>query len=183
VSGHIALVAVGEREARHAVISMFANFTYEPIKYKIISTIMFLNPEVASVGINEQIAEHKGIPVRVAKVNYGTITRAIAMRKTNGFFKLIVSDDDEMKVLGMRAIGEHASSAIQALSLLVYMNKGILELSTMVYPHPSIIEGIQTCCRLLLGKALYKPDILTDKVQCYRLINGHKINIRNMGHQ
>ncbi len=168
VSGHLALVNVGEREARHAVVKMFADFPVKPIHYENISTIMFLNPEVAAVGLNEQTAEEKKIPIRVSKVDYSTIARAIAMRKTKGFFKIIVSDDEEMKVLGMRAVGEHASSAIQSVSLLMYMDKGIDELAHMIHPHPSIVEGIQECVRMLIGKSVYKSSIFKDKLKCYR---------------
>lgn len=168
VSGHLALVNVGEREARHAVFKMFADFPVMPIHYENISTIMFLSPEVAAVGINEQKAAELNIPIRVSKVDYSTIARAIAMRKTKGFFKIIVSDDDDMKVLGMRAIGEHASSAIQSVSLLMYMNKGIDELAHMIHPHPSIVEGVQECVRMLLGKSVYKSSIFKDKLKCYR---------------
>ena len=168
VSGHLALVNVGEREARHAVVKMFADFPVKPIHYENISTIMFLSPEVASVGINEQKAQELNIPIRVSKVDYSTIARAIAMRKTNGFFKIIVSDDDDMKVLGMRAIGEHASSAIQSVSLLMYMNKGIDELAHMIHPHPSIVEGVQECVRMLIGKSVYKSSIFKDKLKCYK---------------
>lgn len=175
VSGHLALVNVGEREARHAVVKMFADFPVKPIHYENISTIMFLNPEVAAVGINEQTAEQQNIPVRVSKVDYSTIARAIAMRKTNGFFKIIVSDDEEMKVLGMRAVGEHASSAIQAVSLLMYMDKGIDELAHMIHPHPSIVEGIQECVRMLIGKSVYKSSIFKDKLKCYRRTKGGEV--------
>ena len=176
VSGHLALVNVGEREARHAVVKMFGDFPVKPIHYENISTIMFLNPEVAAVGLNEQKAEELGIPIRVSKVDYSTIARAIAMRKTNGFFKIIVSDDEEMKVLGMRAIGEHASSAIQSVSLLMYMNKGIDELAHMIHPHPSIVEGVQECVRMLLGKSVYKSSIFKDKLKCYRrTVAGEKL--------
>lgn len=168
VSGHMALVNVGEREARHAVVKMFADFPVKPIHYENISTIMFLSPEVAAVGLSEQQAQELKIPIRVSKVDYSTIARAIAMRKTNGFFKIIVSDDEDMKVLGMRAIGEHASSAIQAVSLLMYMNKGIEELAHMIHPHPSIVEGVQECVRMLLGKSVYKSAIFRDKLKCYK---------------
>jgi dihydrolipoamide dehydrogenase len=72
-----------------------------------------------------------------------------------------------MKILGMRAIGEHASSAIQAVQLLIYMGKGIDELAHMIYPHPSIIEGIQECVRMLLGKSIYKSRVFRDKLKCY----------------
>jgi dihydrolipoamide dehydrogenase len=179
ISGHVALVSVGEREARHAVVSLFANFKAAPIRYKIMSSIMFLAPEVALVGASEQALRKQNMPYRVAKVDFSVLSRAIAMRKTRGFFKLLVSDDDEMKVLGMRAVGEHASSAIQVVALVVYLGKGIAELADMVFPYPSIVEGIQTCTRLLLGKAVLKPDILPDKVQCYRYVNGLQIPIHN----
>lgn len=168
VSGHLALVNIGEREARHAVVKMFADFPVQPIHYENISTIMFLNPEVAAVGINEQQAQELKIPIRVSKVDYSTIARAIAMRKTTGFFKIIVSDDDSMRILGMRAVGEHASSAIQAVALLMYMNKGIDELAHMIHPHPSIVEGVQECVRMLLGKSVYKSTVFKDKLKCYR---------------
>ncbi len=170
-SGRLALVNIGELEARHAVERMFGS-PNKKISYDNISTIMFLDPEVATVGMSEQKCVKDNIPVKVVKVLYETNARAIAMRKTQGFFKIIVSHDKSMKILGMRAIGEHASSAIQALALLIKMNKGIHELTDLVYPHPSFIEGIQECIRLLLGQSIFKPTAFKDKMKCYSLVNG-----------
>ena len=170
-SGHIALVNVGELEARHAVEKIFNNKT-EPLSYDNVSTIMFLIPEVASVGMNEKQCHEKNIPVKVVKIDYSCIARAIAMRKTQGFFKIIVTNDDEMKILGMRAVGEHASSAIQAVALLIKMNKGIEELAEMVHPHPSIIEGVQECLRMLLDKSIFKSSVFKDKLKCYSCVDG-----------
>lgn len=167
LSANIALVNVGEREGRHAVARIFGNHYIKPLVYTNISTIMFLNPEVASVGMGEQEAMDKCISVKVAKIDYSCIARAIAMRKTNGFFKIIVSNDAEMKLLGMRAVGEHASSAIQAVAYLIHTNQGIEELAVMMHPHPSIIEGIQECVRMLLGKSIYKSSVFKDKLKCY----------------
>jgi dihydrolipoamide dehydrogenase len=171
VSGRIALVNVGEREARHAVVRMFGK-PIPPIVYDNISTIMFMNPEIAAVGMNEQEAKAKKISFKLAKYDYSCIARAIAMRKTTGFFKILVTDDDEMKILGMRAVGEHASSAIQAVALLISMNKGIDEITNLMHPHPSIIEGIQECFRMLKGKSIYKSSVFRDKLQCYRCEDG-----------
>lgn len=171
VSGRIALVNVGEREARHAVVRMYRG-EIPRIIYDNISTIMFLHPEVAAVGLNEQQARKKGISYKLAKVDYSTIARAIAMRKTTGFFKILVTNDDDMKIIGMRAVGEHASSAIQAVSLLINMNKGIDELTNLMHPHPSIIEGIQEACRMLKGKSIYKSPVFRDKLQCYSCEDG-----------
>ena len=80
-SGHISLVNVGELEGRYAVERIFSK-KYYPINYKNICTIMFLQPEVASVGINEKTCIEEKIPVKVVKLDYSCIARAIAMRKT-----------------------------------------------------------------------------------------------------
>ncbi len=171
VTTEMALVNVGEREARHAVVRMFGP-TVKPLSYQNISTIMFLNPEVASVGMSEQDLNKKGIAHRVVKLDYSTNARAIAMRKTKGFFKIIVTNDHGMRILGMRAVGEHASSAIQAVAYLIHTNQGIRELADMMHPHPSIIEGVQECLRMLLGKSIYKSSIFKDKLKCYICENG-----------
>jgi dihydrolipoamide dehydrogenase len=172
VSGNLSLVNVGELEARHAIERMFMEKQPERISYDNISTIMFLDPEVASVGMNEKQCIEQNIPVKVVKIDYSAIARAIAMRKTEGFFKIIVTNDEEMKILGMRAIGEHASSAIQAVALLIKMDKGIDELAELIHPHPSIIEGIQECVRMLLNKSVFKSSIFKDKLKCYSCVEG-----------
>lgn len=171
VTTEMALVNVGEREARHAVVRMFGP-TIKPLSYQNISTIMFLNPEVASVGMSEQDCKKKGIAHKVVKLDFSTNARAIAMRKTKGFFKIIVTNDNGMRILGMRVVGEHASSAIQAVAYLIHTNQGIKELADMMHPHPSIIEGVQECLRMLLGKSIYKPSVFKDKLKCYVCENG-----------
>lgn len=171
VSTEISLVNVGEREARHAVVRMFGP-TVKPLSYKNISTIMFLNPEVASVGMSEQECVAKNIPHKVVKLDMSTNARAIAMRKTIGFFKIIVTNDSGMRILGMRVVGEHASSAIQAVAYLINTNQGIRELAEMMHPHPSITEGVQECLRMLLNKSIYKPYVFKDKLKCYVCENG-----------
>ncbi len=166
ITADINLVNIGELEGRYAVEKIFSTPQRELV-YENISTIMFFNPEVAGVGLNEQMAKDKGINYRVVTVDYSTITRAIAKRKTQGFIKLLVTDDEEMKVLGMRVVGVQASSSIQAVALLISMNKGIEELAECVHPHPSITEGIQESVRALLGKSILKSGLLVNKVSCF----------------
>ncbi|MGZ3899712.1 MAG: dihydrolipoyl dehydrogenase family protein, partial [Bacteroidia bacterium] len=179
VTTEVALVNVGEREARHAVVRMFGPIV-KPLSYKNISTIMFLNPEVASVGMSEQELVAKGIPHKVVKLDYTTNARAIAMRRTKGFFKIIVTNDNAMRILGMRVVGEHASSAIQGVAYLIYTNQGIRELADMMHPHPSIIEGVQECLRMLLNKSIYKPYVFKDRLKCYTCENGVCTPIENL---
>jgi dihydrolipoamide dehydrogenase len=164
----IALVNVGELEGRHAVERMFSK-PARVLVYENISTIMFLNPEVAAVGLNETQARKKRIPYRIAIMNYRYVNRAIAMCKMDGFFKILVSDDDEMKILGMRVMGNHASSTIMAVALMISMDIGIEHLAELIFPHPSIPEGIQECARMLMGTSIVKPEVFNLDVRCYRV--------------
>ncbi len=173
VKGRIQLVNMGELEGRHAVEKIvLGSEKTGKLSYDNISTIMFLHPEVAAVGMNEKQCREKNIPIKVVKIDYSVMARAIAMRKTQGFFKIIVTNDDKMKILGMRAIGEHASSAIQGCALLIKMDKGVEELAELIHPHPSIIEGIQECVRMLLDKSVFKSSVFRDKLKCYSCVDG-----------
>jgi len=171
LTADISLVNVGELEGRYAVERMFGK-PERKLVYENISTIMFLNPEVAGVGLNEIQAKEKGINYKVVTLDYSTISRAIARRNTQGFIKLLVTDDHQMKILGMKVVGNNASSAIQAVAVLISMNKGIEELAECVHPHPSITEGIQECVRMLMGKSLLKPAALIGRLSCRRFSNG-----------
>lgn len=170
----IALVNVAELEGRHAVERMFDN-NYKPLIYNNISTIMFLNPEVASVGVNETQAKQNKIPYKLASIKYKYVSRAIAMRKMDGFIKILVSDDEEMKILGMRVIGDHASSTIEAIALLISMEKSIKVLAELIHPHPSIPEGIQECARMLMGNSIIKPEVFNLDLKCYRVTSEGKV--------
>lgn len=173
VSGHMALVNVGEIEARHVVERMFEGVSHK-LSYDNLCTIMFLHPEVASVGLNEQQCLEQDINVKVVKLDFSQIVRALAMQKPQGFFKIIVTNDDKMEILGMRAVGEHASSAIQAVGLLIKMKKGVKHLAELVHPHPSIIEGIQECVRILLGKSILRLEAHKKDIQFYEIVNGKR---------
>ncbi len=171
LTADISLVNVGELEGRYAVEKIFGK-PDRKLVYENISTIMFLSPEVAGVGMNETQAKEAGINYKVVTLEYSTITRAIAKRNTQGFIKLLVTADDHMKILGMKVVGNHASSAIQAVAVLISMDKGVEELAECVHPHPSITEGIQECVRMLMGKSLFKPSALKGRISCRSCNNG-----------
>ena len=164
ITADISLVNVGELEGRYAVERIFGEPS-RPLTYENISTIMFLAPEVSGVGMNELQAQQAGLNYRVASLDYSCISRAVAMRNTEGFIKIIIGENDH-KILGMRVVGQHSSSAIQAIALLISDGRGIEELAELIHPHPSIIEGIQECCRMLLNKSIMKPKVLTEAMYC-----------------
>jgi dihydrolipoamide dehydrogenase len=164
VTRHPALVNIAETEARYAIKAMYAA-TKWPLNYSNMSTVMFFKPAVAAVGLNEQSCRRKQIPYRVAVYSNALLSRAIAMRATDGFVKIIVSDDAEERILGMRAAGPQASTTIMSVALLMDQQKGIKDVLKSVHPHPTMSESIQECLRVLLDKSIYKPYAFPRHIQ------------------
>lgn len=153
----IALVNVAELEGRYAVEAMFG-IDPKPIRYEALSAIMFLKPEVASVGLNELKAREQKIPYRVGVVHNQLISRNIAMRETHGFIKVLAAPDTR-KILGLRVVGPEASSTIQGIAFLIDQEATLDDIDHCVHPHPAITEGVQECARMLLGRSVMKVDV------------------------
>jgi dihydrolipoamide dehydrogenase len=164
VAQHSALYNVAEMEGRYAVKAMYLRTKY-PLRYNNMSIIMFFNPEVAAVGLNEQACRANNIPYRVAFYSNVLVNRAIAMRRTDGFVKILISDDGQERILGMRAAGPQASNTIMVIAHLMDQDKGVAEIMKSIHPHPSITEGIQECLRLLQNKSVYKPHVFPNAMR------------------
>ena len=126
-----------------------------PIRYEAQSAILFLRPEVATVGLGEQLARERGVRYRAATVANAAIRRFLAMRNVDGFVKLLARPDG--RLLGLRVVGPQASSAIQGVALLIQSGGTIEDLDHTVHPHPAVTEGVQEAARVLLGRSLLSP--------------------------
>jgi len=158
VTMDVALVNVAELEGRQAVEKMFG-LAPAPIRYEALSAIMFLKPEVASVGLNETQARAKKVPYKVGKVENRLINRYIAMRETDGFIKLLVGQEAPHPILGLRVVGAEASSAMQGIAFLIDMGGKVTDIEHCCHPHPAIPEGVQECARAILGRSILKADV------------------------
>ncbi len=163
ITGFSQLYSVAEFQGRIAAEKIADNSTAVQ-DYTNMSTLMFFKPELASVGANEKQLRAKKIPHKVAYYSNKLVNRAIAMRNTTGFVKIIVSDDEEPRILGMRAAGPQASAYVVSVAHLINQRNSLQEVFKVFYPHPSIAEGIQECLRTLTGKSIYKPEAFPDLI-------------------
>lgn len=163
ITGHTQLYSVAEFQGRLAVESIMNNICYTP-DYSNMSTLMFFKPEVAAVGANEKTLQEQGIGYKAVFYSNALVNRAIAMRNTRGFVKILVSNDNKQRILGMRAAGPQASAFIVAVAHLINQGNSVSEVLKIFYPHPSITEGIQECMRALASKSIYKPMAFPDNI-------------------
>ncbi|WP_321516436.1 NAD(P)/FAD-dependent oxidoreductase [Marinifilum fragile] len=164
VSGHAQLYSVGELQGRYIVEALYGNLEY-PLDYSNMSTLMFFKPEVAAVGLNEKACQNRGIPYKVATYSNSLVNRAVAMRAIDGFIKIIVSDDGNDRILGMRAAGPQASTLITSIAYQITQKGTLKDIRHNVHPHPSISEGVQECLRVFEEKSIYKPKAFPDLIK------------------
>lgn len=151
------LYNAAELQGRHVVEALYGDEPM-PLDYSNMATLMFFRPLVASVGLNEKMCQERGIAYQVATYSNDLVNRAIAMRNKGGFVKILVSDDGEERILGMRACGPQASAFITSIGYLINQYCSLKDAEKSIYPHPSITEGIQECLRVFKKKSVYKPE-------------------------
>ncbi|MFO8002227.1 MAG: NAD(P)/FAD-dependent oxidoreductase [Marinilabilia sp.] len=163
ITGRSQLYSVAEFQGRLAVESIMNNICYAP-DYSNMSTLMFFKPEVAAVGANEKTLQEKNIGYKAVYYSNALVYRAIAMRNTRGFVKILVSNDNKQRILGMRASGPQASAFIVAVAHLINQGNSVSEVLKIFYPHPSITEGIQEGMRAFLSKSIFKPEAFPENI-------------------
>ena len=157
-----ALVNAGEHQARGAVEHMFSNKPVTPIHhdtYKNLTSILFLDQEVAAVGWNEQDCRARNVAYKVAKFSYEYVPRALCMNNVKGFVKVVVTNDRRKRLLGVRAVGPHASSVVEIASIAIRENQSVYDLESLRTAYPAITQGFQECVRLTIGRSTLKANM------------------------
>ncbi len=164
VTGFAQLYSIAEMQGRHAVKTI-CNNNLKPLDYTNMSTLMFFKPEVAAVGMNEKMLKRQKIPYKMAWYSNALVNRTIAMRNTTGFIKIMISDDKDNKILGMRAAGPQASAFIVSIAHFINQEMKLDDLLKTIHPHPSVTEGILECLRLFENKSVFKPKAFPEYIK------------------
>ncbi len=104
----------------------------------IIPWVTFTDPELAHVGLTEDMAKKRSSRVRVFRWPYHENDRAHTERATEGFVKVVT--DARGKILGASIVGEHAGELIQMWSLAVSQGLSIKAMTQWISPYPTYSE-------------------------------------------
>ena len=102
---------------------------------------IFTDPEIASVGLNEERAAKEGVGVKINKFDFMGSGMARVLDECRGFLK-IVSDKKNDVVLGASMIGPRATEVIGILTLAVSCRLRAEELRSTIFAHPTISESV-----------------------------------------
>jgi dihydrolipoamide dehydrogenase len=118
-----------------------------------IPSCIFCQPEVATVGLSEEEAKKRGIPVKVAKFPFTALGRAVASGHTEGFVKM-VAEERYGEVIGCHIIGHGASDLIAEPGLARTLEATFHEIGRTVHAHPTLPEAIREAALMLGGEAI-----------------------------
>jgi dihydrolipoamide dehydrogenase len=125
------------------------------VDYKAMPAVVFSDPEIASVGLNETEAKEKGINVAIGKFPYAANGRANSLNAGQGFVKL-VGDKDSGLLLGAQIVGPEASNLIGELGLALEMAATLEDIALTIHAHPTLTEMVMDAAEGALGQPIHQ---------------------------
>lgn len=150
-------VHVVENLLGHSVKSPDSEGQAEIDKMNIVPSCVFISPEMASVGVNEDEATEKGLDIKVSKFPFSANGKAMTMNHTEGFVKLTALKNGQL--IGAQIVGAHASDLIHELTIAIAHGLKDIDVTTTIHAHPSLSESVSEAAFGLLDGALHMAPL------------------------
>ncbi len=147
------LAHVASREALVAV-GQAAGKPLPPIKYDLVPSCTYSNPEVASVGLSEQEAASRGHDVTTGKFPFSALGKASILNEPHGFTK-VVADAETGAVLGVHLVGPRVTELIAGAATALGLEASLEQWSAVIHPHPSLSEAVLEAVHAAAGEPLH----------------------------
>jgi dihydrolipoamide dehydrogenase len=124
-----------------------------PMDKRLIPGCTYCTPQIASVGITEQVAKEKKLDIRVGRFPFAGNGKAIALGEDQGLVKVIF-DKKTGQLLGAHMVGAEVTELIQGYVVAMNLETTEEELIHTVFPHPTLSEMMKEAVLDAYGRAL-----------------------------
>ena len=123
-----------------------------------VPSVAYTDPEIAWMGLTEEEAETKGIPVEKSVFPWSASGRNLAMGRKDGLTKLLW-DKTSKRLLGAAIAGTNAGELLSETTLAFEMGADLEDIALTIHPHPSLSETVMFAAEIGLGTItdLYIP--------------------------
>ncbi|WP_414518788.1 mercuric reductase [Nostoc sp. PCC 9305] len=108
---------------------------------RLVPSCLFIDPELAQVGLTETEAQQQGYAIRVAKVDASAVPRARTQGQTDGLLKAIV-DTETGRILGCSLLCHEAGEVISTVQMVMQAQMPYTVLRDGILTHPTMTEGL-----------------------------------------
>ncbi|WP_428679388.1 dihydrolipoyl dehydrogenase family protein [Reyranella sp.] len=114
---------------------------------RIIPYCVFIEPELARIGLNEKEARARRLSCRVFRMPMDAVPRARTSGERKGMMKALVDDTD--RIVGFTMFGAHAGEVMTAVQMAMLGGLPYQAVRDAIIAHPTLAEGLG----LLFGTA------------------------------
>jgi dihydrolipoamide dehydrogenase len=112
--------------------------------YRAVPRVIFLNPEVASVGLSEDECIKRDLPIKKAVAPIAIIGRANTSNAEQGFVKVIT--DRHGILIGASIVCPRAGEIIHELTLAIQMRMRASDVANTIHAFPTWSEAVRIAC-------------------------------------
>jgi len=124
------------------------------VNFDVIPSVVYTQPEVASVGKTEEELKAAGIEYKIGKFPFTANGRARAMLHADGFVK-ILADKATDRVLGAHILGYNAGEMIHELAVLMEFGGSSEDLARTCHAHPTMSEAVRESALATFAKPIH----------------------------
>jgi pyruvate/2-oxoglutarate dehydrogenase complex dihydrolipoamide dehydrogenase (E3) component len=125
--------------------------------YRAIPRAIFLNPEVASVGLDVDRARARGIDAAEFVVDFATTARGYELEATLGHLAIVV-DQSTGQLVGASVVAPDASAAIHEPTLAIQTRTPVTQLASMIHAFPSTSRAFDGLYAQALART--RPEVV-----------------------
>ncbi len=127
------------------------------VRYNAVPWVTFTDPELAHVGLTDELARNQGHRIRVMRWPYCENDRAQAERMTDGHAKIVTNARG--RILGATIVGAHAGELIAPWALAIGQGLNIRAVAEMVVPYPTFGEINKRAAMMFFASAAANPTV------------------------
>ncbi|AMB57811.1 dihydrolipoyl dehydrogenase family protein [Microterricola viridarii] len=110
---------------------------------RLVPSVVFVEPEIANVGLSEAEAREAGHDVVVASQPVLAVPRSRTLRQTDGFWKIVI-DRDSTRILGATLVGADSAEVLSVIQTAMLADAPYTLLRDAIFAHPAMAEGLAT---------------------------------------
>jgi len=147
------IVHIAVTQGEVAVHNMLHPRKPRRLDYRLLTSVVFTEPQVATVGLTEKEAKARKIPYLAASYPFNDHGKSLVMEALDGFVKLLANPKTG-EIIGGCCVGPVGGELIHEISVAMAKRMTVRELAAMPHYHPTLAE-IWT----------YPAEELADKIQ------------------
>jgi dihydrolipoamide dehydrogenase len=109
------------------------------MNYRLLTEVIFTEPQIAAVGLTEKKAKKRNIPYVAASYPFNDHGKSLIMEAKDGFVKLL-ADPASGEIIGGCCVGPYGGDLIHEIIAAMSKRMTVHELAAMPHYHPTLAE-------------------------------------------